>query len=366
MFSFFSELRNGQKLAAQRFQVIFYAENSYYFQYFRHLYEALVSIPSLKIAYISSDRNDPILADRRVEAVYLKSTLAGIFPRLQADVLVMTMPDLQNFIIKKSPFVGKYVYVFHALVSTHQQYRAHAFDHYDTLFCTGPQQQEEIRKGEEIYSLPQKECIAYGYPLLAELKQNFQDKKVQEDKVLIAPSWYKEGILNTCILPLVKELAEMSLQIWIRPHPEFIKRNKTIYQQLLKWSRDHQNLRFDTSPLVYTHLSDAGLLITDRSGIGLEYALACSRPVLFIDTPLKIQNPEVYRFGIEPLENRLRSQLGASVLPEELHRLPDVIRLLKSDKSKYETTIKLVEETVIFPPIAAENGLAYILRQSGL
>jgi hypothetical protein len=144
MLSFFSELRNVQKLAGQKFHVVFYAENKYYFQYFRHLYEALIQIPALKIAYITSDKGDSILEDDRVQTFYLKSTLAGTFPRLQADVMIMTMPDLQNFIFKRSPAVGKYIYVFHALVSTHQQYRAHAFDHYDTIFCTGPQQEKEI------------------------------------------------------------------------------------------------------------------------------------------------------------------------------------------------------------------------------
>jgi hypothetical protein len=363
MFSFFAEFRNAQKLAGQRFQVIFYAENSYYFQYFRHLYDALVNIAGIKIAYITSDKKDIILKDSRVQAYYLKSTLAGIFPRLQADVLIMTMPDLQNFIFKKSPAVGKYIYVFHALVSTHQQYRAHAFDHYDTLFCTGPQQVEEIREAERLYSLAPKECIAYGYPLLEELREKTRSCSIAENKLLIAPSWYNEGILNTCIVPLMAELKKGTFEIWIRPHPEFIKRNKDVYLQLVKQSRASTDIHFDTAPSVYTHLADAGQLITDRSGIGLEYALATGRPVLFIDTPLKIQNSDVDKFTIEPLENWVRGQIGESVLPTELQRVNEVAQKTKRSAEHYRTSIEAVERKIVFPPSYAQNGIHYILSR---
>lgn len=366
MFSFFSEFRNAQTLAAQRFDVIFFAENSYYFQYFRHLYETLVAIPGLKIAYITSDKKDGILADKRVQAVYLKSTLAGVFPRLQASVFIMTMPDLQNFIYKRSAAVGKYVYVFHALVSTHQQYRAHAFDHYDALFCTGPQQEAEVREAEKLYALKPKICIPYGYPLLKDLQERCKSSITKPTKILVAPSWYKEGILNTCVQPLVQELAKREAEIWIRPHPEFIKRNKTVYEDLVKQSRENTSLAFDTSPSVFTHLADAGHLVTDRSGIGLEYALATGRPVLFVDTPLKIQNVDVHRFSITPLENRVRSQIGECLLPEELYRLTETVDKLKRSATAYRTSIERVEAEIVFPPSCWQNGVRYILDQLAL
>lgn len=363
MFSFFTEFKTAQKLASQKFHVIFFAESGYYFQYFRHLYESLLEERGLSIAYITADKTDPVLQDTRVTAVHLKSTLAGIFPRLQADVMIMTMPDLQNFIFKKSPGVKKYVYVFHALVSTHQQYRKHAFDHYDTIFCTGRQQENELREAEQRYTLPPKTYVRYGYPLLYELKQQVAKKTISENKVLIAPSWYAEGILNTCILELVQELGMEKREIWIRPHPEFIKRNKKVYTQLVAKTKRSPLIRFDTSPSVYTHLRDAGILITDRSGIALEYAFACQRPVLFIDTPRKIQNPDVETFACPPLENEYRSRLGLSVKPDSLDRLEETIRELKSSAANYRTSLKAVEQEVVFPPDNRQLGVGYIKKQ---
>jgi YidC/Oxa1 family membrane protein insertase len=360
MFSFFSEFKAAQRLSAQRYHIIFFAENRFYFQYFNHLFEAFAGQPGVKVAYITADKADPVLEDKRVEAFYLKSTLAGIFPRLQADVMIMTMPDLQQFIFKKSTTVGNYVYVFHALVSTHQQYRSGAFDHYDTIFCTGPQQEAEIRESEKLYSLPAKKCIAYGYPLLEELKERCSKTTVDENKVLVAPSWYKEGILNTCIRPLVDNLCRQSSKILIRPHPEFFKRNKKLYDELVKQSQNNPLLQFDTSPSVYTHLCSAELLITDRSGIALEYAFATGRPVLFIDTPLKIQNPEVSRFSIEPIENAVRSEIGFSVSPQELGQIENVLQKIEGSVIDHRTSILAAEKAVVYPASCHQNGVDFI------
>ncbi|HEX8314582.1 MAG TPA: hypothetical protein VF609_06305 [Flavisolibacter sp.] len=363
MFSIFSEYGTAQRIISKHFHVIFYAENSNYFQYFAHLYNELQQIETIRIAYITSDKNDPVLSDKKIESYYLNTTLAGTFPRLQADVMIMTMPDLQNFIFKRSATVKKYIYVFHAMVSTHQQYRAHAFDHYDAIFCTGPCHRKEIRESEALYSLPRKELIDYGYPLLNSLRQKVLEKEIQPNKVLIAPSWYKEGILNTCILPLVDALKTSGCEIWIRPHPEFIKRNKKQYLQLEGLARKSDKIFFDTSSSVFTHLTDAGHLITDRSGIALEYAFATYKPVLFIDTPLKVQNNEVARFTNVPLENHYRNCIGRSIGPNDVHLVTGVMKELRNTRETWQSSIKQTEEEAVFSPAQWENGIRYIRDQ---
>lgn len=360
MLSFLSELKTANRLASQKFHVIFFAEGGHYFQYFRHLFEELVLRPGIRIAYITGDKNDAVLQDHRVEGFCLKATLAGVFPRLQADVMVMTMPDLQNFIFKKSPSVKKYVYVFHALVSTHQQYRTHAFDHYDAIFCTGPQQEAEVRESEKLYGLAMKEIVRYGYPLLEELKAKANQATVQKRKVLVAPSCYKEGIFNTCIEELVERLGGMGYQLWLRPHPEFIKRNKKVYDRLVKRMDNANNVRFDASPSVFTHLVDAGILVTDRSGIALEYAFATKRPVLFVDTPLKVQNPEAYRYKAQPLENTHRPNIGEAVLPNGLQRLEETLQRMNGNADGFWESIIKAEAETVFPSDHWANGLDYI------
>src|SRR3954470_18043220 len=99
MFGIFRENSNIQKVLQQNYQVVFYAENAYYFQYFRHLFDSLIR-HQVKICYISSDANDPVLRLESpfVDTVYSKSTLAFLFSRLRADVMILTMPDLDRYI----------------------------------------------------------------------------------------------------------------------------------------------------------------------------------------------------------------------------------------------------------------------------
>ncbi len=363
MFSFFSEYRTVQKIISSHYHLIFYAESRYYFQYFQQLFEELAGMAKYKICYLTSDKNDPVLNDKRVEAWYVKNTVAGIFPRLRADVMIMTMPDLQNFIFKKSASVKKYIYVFHALVSTHQQYRAHAFDNYDTIFCTGPQQVQEIREGEKIYSLPAKELIHYGYPLLETLRKKVQANKIQLHKILVAPSWYKKGILNTCILPLVEALGKTNYEIWIRPHPEFINRNKKQYEQLTKLAAKSGKIFFDTGSYVFTHLKDAAHLITDRSGIAFEYAFATGRPVLFIDTALKIQNSELEKFTLSPLENIYRGEIGMCLQQDEVSLAEQALSELNQSLESWESFIRKTEKDIVFSSACWSNGIEYIRNQ---
>jgi YidC/Oxa1 family membrane protein insertase len=357
MFSIFSEFKRVQKLVDQKFNIIFFVETHYYFQYIEHLFNAFAGQKGVRIAYISSDKQDPVLQDKRVEGFYLNATLAGAFPKLQADVMVMTMPDLQNFLYKRSERVGKYIYVFHALVSTHQQYRENAFDYYDAVFCTGPQQVEEISKRELLFSLPPKELVSYGYPFLEQMKS--QPGEVPLKKILVAPSWYEEGLLNQHIFPLLEIFKNIRMEIWLRPHPEFIKRKpkqwKKIEEQSAKGS-----IHIDLSPSVYNHFSESAILITDRSGIAFEFAFSTGRPVIFIDTPLKQQNHSWQKLNIEPLENRFRYQVGKAVLPGAMNELAGYMNQLQTLQHEMESSIKDTETKMVFNKEYHSNGINYI------
>src|SRR5262249_5822945 len=65
---------------------------------------------------------------------------------------------------------------------------------------------------------------------------------------------------------------------------------------------------------------ESDLLISDWSAMAIEYALGFGRPVLFVDVPPRVRNPHYAEFGIEPMEMRIRRELGA-VLP--LDRIAD-------------------------------------------
>ena len=121
--------------------------------------------------------------------------------KLDCDVCVMTLEDLDNFYIKRS-YVRKdvkYVFMFHHMTSTHLVGREGAYDNYDALLCAGPHQLAEVRRAEELRGLPHKELVKCGYDLLdRQIAEYAKRQKPKSDKptVLIAPSWQEDCILD--------------------------------------------------------------------------------------------------------------------------------------------------------------------------
>lgn len=365
--SFFSEYTQVNRLLKQKQQVVFYSESRHYSIYFKKLIDDLLAEPGLSICYITSDKNDPLLekAPAGMNVLYVKWMLGFLFSRIRADVMIMTMPDLDNFLFKRSPGVGTYVYMFHAAVSTHQQYRKKAFFHYDTVFCTGEYQLQEIRKAEELYGQKQKKVIPYGYPLLDELNSHGSVTAGNyQYTILIAPSWFEGCILDTCIEELLQQLSQLPYKVILRSHPEYAKRKKKEFRKVQQLIAKNPAMSIDELPNVFDRLPSANILITDRSGIAFEFAFGMRKPVLFIDTALKQMNPDWKELGMEPIENSLRSSLGVTILPAELWELPQKINELTALQHGFANTIDELSQKIFYNGKEAyQSGLDYVVSK---
>lgn len=358
---FFSEYKGLNKLLQQKRSVVFYAENKYYFQYFKRLIIDLLE-NKVKVHYITSDSSDPLLSSNTpgLQVIYVKWMLGHFFSRISADVMILTMPDLGNFLFKRTSLVGKYIYMFHAAVSTHQQYRKESFFNYDAIFCAGEYQVNEISMAEKLYALNQKDLIPYGYPLIDELTN--QKKGNVEPVILVAPSWFEGCIFNVCIKELLIQLSLYHYKVIIRSHPEFEKRRKSDFKLIRKLLKKYPRMLMDDETDVMKTLSGTDILITDRSGIAFEFALGYHKPVLFIDTVLKQANPHWNEIGLDPVENSLRSELGISISPDSLELLPQKISELKIMSIMFPEKMKNLKKKYFFNSDTSYNaGLNYIL-----
>lgn len=348
---FFSEYREINRLLKEKQAVVFYAESRHYYPYFEKLISGLLESGDIPVCYITSDKMDPLLqqAPSGMRVVYCKWMLGYLFRQLRADVLVMTMPDLGNYFLKPSAGVGRYVYVFHAAVSTHLQYRKHAFDNYDIIFCTGEYQVKEIRKAEELYQLPAKQLVSYGYPLFNRLRQEQKTATAgTKPVVLIAPSWFSGCIFETCIEELLGKLSKLNCTVLVRSHPEYEKRYPARFRQIKKMMAAYPGMQVDTKTDVIESILAADILITDRSGIAFEFSFGAGKPVLFIDTVLKETNPDWKLTGLEPVENKYRSLMGISVSPAQLDQLPGIMEELKKFGEGFSGRIRAAGETIFF------------------
>ncbi len=124
--------------------LVFYSEKNGFFKYYERLIDYLLSHSNIIIHYITSDPNDSIfeLAEKedKIKAYYIdEKRLITLFMKMDADIVVMTMPDLENFHYKRS-YVKKdieYIYIFHGPTSTHMNMNKGCIDNYDTIFCVG-------------------------------------------------------------------------------------------------------------------------------------------------------------------------------------------------------------------------------------
>lgn len=69
-------------------------------------------------------------------------------------------------------------------------------------------------------------------------------------------------------------------------------------------------------------------VITDWPGAAYEFAYVTGKPVVFIDTTMKNNNPDYGKIGIEPFEIILRSEVDIQLPPEEFTGLPEKIGYL--------------------------------------
>ena len=310
--------------------IVFYSENNGFYKYFENIIDYLLKHSNLTIHYVTSDPNDHIFEmekeNSRIRGYYIsEKKLITLMMKMDADMVVMTMSDLENYHIKRS-YVRKdieYVYVFHYPLSTHMVLHTGALDHYDTILCVGEFQIPEIRKQEELYNLPEKKLIITGYGQLEKLQKQYDSmEKVRRDrkKILIAPSWQEDNILDSCVDELLKEILQKGWDVVVRPHPEYVKRYGERMNAIVQRYQNYTggDLKFELDFTTNTSIFDSDVVITDWSGTAYEFSFVTGKPAVFVDTKMKVNNPEYIKLGIEPLEIALRDKVGIRLNPQNL------------------------------------------------
>ena len=356
--------------------VVFYSEKSGFWKYFRDIVMKLLEWSNLTIHYVTNDPEDQVFklaeTEPRIVPYYIgPKKIIPLMMKMDADAVVMTTPDLDTYHIKRS-YVrrdAEYIYTPHDPMSVHMSFREGAMDHFDTVLCVGPQQIEEIRKTEEVYGLPGKTLVRCGYCLLDDMMADWakREKKPSDGRkrILIAPSWNEDNILDSCADELIRNLLRDGRKITVRPHPEYVKRFGAKLNALMdRWKEQRgEQLVFETDFSSNESLYEADILITDWSGIAYEYSYTTGKPTLFINTKMKCPNPNWEKIGITPLEISLRDQIGRSLDKDSLDRAEEVIAEMEAHPEEWAERIEKVREQNIFNPgSCGEAAAEYILK----
>lgn len=329
--------------------LVFYSESSGFYKYYRATIEYLITHSNVIIHYVTSDPGDQIFkvakTQPRIRPYYIgEKKLITLFMKMDADMVIMTMPDLQNFYIKRS-YVRKdveYVYVPHGLDSLNLTMRTGSVDHYDAVLCVGPNQKEEIKKTEEVYNLPPKKLVECGYMLLDDMRAGFSEKTdcSEQPVILIAPSWQEANIMDNCIDELLTSLQYTGYHIVVRPHPQYVKHREAQLNDLKTRYAGTPQVEIQTNFASNSTVFQADLLITDWSGIAYEYAYTTCRPVLFVNTPMKVMNPEYERIGVVPMNISTRKEIGREIDSNDAERADIVVEEMLAQHERYRETLK--------------------------
>ena len=327
--------------------------------------------------YITSDPQDAIFEKAKTEPhirpYYIgEKRLITLMMKMDADMVVMTMPDLDNFHIKRS-YVRKdieYIFMFHWATSTHMVIREHSLDHYDTIFCPGPYQMEEIRIAEKLDSLPPKKLVETSYGVIERLTEAYAGMEKTQNpipQILIAPSYQTDNIMDSCIDDLLEQLLKKEYRLILRPHPQYIKRYPQkieAFQQRYQHEIEAGDLEFqlDFSSGNTVYCSD--IVITDWSTIAYEFSMTTGKPSLFVDTPMKVINQNYMRYPMQPLDIALREKIGHSVKLSELERVQGILADMVNDPERWKDQIMAIKWDLM-PKFgqSGELGGKYILQE---
>ncbi len=360
-------------------KIVFYSEKSGFYKYYKELIEELLKRSNLNIHYVTNDPNDVIfgLAEKepKIKPYYIGLKKTAVLMMLaDTDMFVMTTPDLDKFYLKRS-YIRKdaeYVYVPHDTYSAHLAAREGAFDAFDTVFCVGEHTKRELQKIEEVYGLKKKTLVEFGFPFIETLiaageKANKERAEHPSDKkeILIAPSWQEDNILDSCLDDLIQGLYGEGRRVTVRPHPEYVKRYGYRLSKILEKYKDYDRdkLVFETDFSVNKSIYTSDVMITDWSAVAVEFCFATKRPAIFIDTKMKVINPNWEKIGITPVEITLRNEIGVSIAKDKAGEIMGVIEELSGKEKEYKQKIENRLSTFLYnlDGTAAKKGADYIL-----
>ncbi len=359
--------------------ITFYAEDGGSWPHFAPIVEALVDEFGWSVCYLTSSEHDPILsADRPgVRAFFIGEGVkrAFLFQTMEVGVLVATVPQLGISVLPRSRFAATlgttYVYAFHSMASTHMIYEPDGFDHYDTVLCVGPYMVDEIRAREAKAGLPAKELLEHGYgrldTILAETRRAGRDPGVPAAKptVLVAPSWGPTCTFETIGVELVQALLDGGCRVIARPHPMTAKKTPRAIEQLAATFGSHPDFQLDQDIAGARSLHESDVMVSDWSGAALEYVFGLERPVVFIDVPRKVNNPDYLELGIEPFEASVRERIGAVIAPDRLDALvPALTEIVGAANDWRERLVQVRDESVFNVGGSGHAGAAVIAAKA--
>lgn len=257
--------------------IVIHSEGRQYWSVFKPIVD---EFEQRKIAYryLTTDDADPVLS---YPVKYGRVTFIGkpgnraysILNFLKADVVLTTTPGFDVYQIKRSKGVKHYSHIMHTL--REPVYRVFGLDYFDSVLINGQHQEEYIRKIEQAHKVPQKQIFTVGSTYVDELSKKVSKlpKVDTTNTILVAPSWGKEALLSRYGDKILKPLLESKYNVIVRPHPQSYLVEKEMLDSIKHSLKDYKNLSWDKETDNIISMNKSCLMISDFSGVIMDYAV---------------------------------------------------------------------------------------------
>ena len=272
-------------------KIVIFSEGKIYWGTFRPIVEELIR-REVPFSYYTLDIGDPCLtiSHPNVNNRYVGNGNRAFakLGHLRAEVVLSTTPNIgtPGYPIPRSADIKKLVYVFHAALDDMAFHHRHSLDCYDAVLLMGAFQEPIIRKVEQLRSLPPKEVYPAGLPYMDILSKKQVAQAATNRTVLFAPSWGVSSCLRRYGSQTVANLAKAGFNVILRPHPyswqvepDFLA---TVKQELAAYS----NVIWDTAVDSTESMQKAALMVSDVSGVRVDFLLLQQKPVITLAMPM--------------------------------------------------------------------------------
>ncbi|MGI9303797.1 MAG: CDP-glycerol glycerophosphotransferase family protein [Gammaproteobacteria bacterium] len=312
-------------------ELVFYSEGGHYWNVFSPVISALER-KGAECAYFTSDESDEGLQydSPCVSARYIggEARSAAFLNRLSASLVVMTTPQLGIFRLKRSKDVRHYAHLVHAPTDA-LIYKRYAFDHFDSVLCSGSHQMKSIRELEAKRGVSEKKLfetgVTYYDTMLAKQQTIDVGEKTPGSTVLVAPTWGANGLLTRYGSACIRPLLDSGYKVLLRPHPQSYLSQPEMMKEIEDDLKGFHNLTIDRSPSGAPAMASSDMMMSDLSGIIFDYAFLFSKPVVVVACDVERGGFEAEYVEREIWEVQAREKIGRVINEDDFPLLPAIV-----------------------------------------
>lgn len=332
-----------------------FSEGPSYWPMFKPLVEELLK-RQIPFQYLSMDVRDPGLTidDPKINSCFLGFGSVA-YPRLsstKAKLLIVTTPNIgtPGYPVPRPKGVKELIYVQHGIGDA-TYLKKGALDHYDVDMEPGSWCEKAMRELEQKRGLSPKRFYAMGVLYLDGMIRECRERDCEEYRekrkrtILIAPSWGAKSCLHVHGTRFIDELLDAGYEVILRPHPQSFKFENVFITSVINHYKNR--IHIDCSSNSVSSMLSAGMLISDASGIRMDFALTQSRPVL----TLAVSKADLTSFEADELgrcyDEEIAQKIGCVLQPGESKTIVAAVRKLLGDESMAKEIQTLFQELVV-------------------